>query len=210
MKRIQLEAASRETSRTSGARRVRAAGYIPGILLGHRQSAVTLKVKSGDMTRVLRQGGPNALLNLSVDGQDNFAMIREFVRHPVTRNIIHVDFMRVAADEPIEAPVPVVITGEPSLEFAGFIVNQELASVRLKALPDSLPKSIIVEAESLQAGHPLHASDLALPEGVELVEDPTYIVAVLTPPSIHKEEEGEGEGEAAEPTEPSGETEAAG
>jgi len=196
MKHITLEAWPRQTSKTSGAHKVRKEGYIPSILLGHHEPAVTLKVKSGDMTRVLKQGGPNALLDLSVEGQSTFAMIREFIRHPVTRAITHVDFMRVAANEPIEAPVQVVITGEPSIEYSGFVVNQELASVRVKALPDSLPQRFEVDASTLQAGHPLHVGDLQLPEGVEMMEDQSHIVAVLTPPTVHREEV---EVEAAEP-----------
>ena len=95
MKHPSLEAWPRPTSKTSGATKVRNEGFIPGILLGHKEPALTLKVKSGDMTRVLKQGGSSAIVDLSIDGRQEFAMVREFTRDPVSRRIIHVDFQRV-------------------------------------------------------------------------------------------------------------------
>ena len=166
---------------------MRADGYIPGILLGHHEPAVTLKVKMSDMFRVLKNAGPNALLDLNMEGSSTFAMIREYTRHPVSRAITHVDFMRVAANEAIEAPVPIVIVGETVIEYADYVVTQELNNVRVKALPDALPKRIEVDASTLQPGHPLHASDLVMPEGVEMTEDPTMVVVNLAAPKMQRD-----------------------
>jgi len=184
MKHPSLEAWHRPTSKTSGATRVRNEGFVPAILLGHKQPAVTLKIKSGDLTRVLKQGGSSAIVDLTIEGQQEFAMVREFTRHPVSRRILHVDFQRVSMNEIIEAPVAVTITGEPATEFSDYIVTMEVTSVRIKALPDNIPTHIEVDAAVLQPAAPLTAADLPLPEGVEMAEDPEFIIAVLAPPSV--------------------------
>lgn len=201
MKHSVLEALPRTPSGTGGARKVRAEGYIPGILLGHKLPAVTLQVKSSDVFRVLKKSGPNALLDLSLEGEKTFAMIREFTRHPVSRAITHVDFMRVAADEPIEAPVPVVVTGEPAIEYSDYVVTLELNTVRVKSLPDALPQRIEVDAATLEPGSPVYASDLVMPEGVEMTEDPTMLIVLLAAPTLQVEETEETETEVA-PAEP--------
>jgi large subunit ribosomal protein L25 len=187
MKHPSLEAWPRPTSKTSGATKVRNEGFIPGILLGHKEPALTLKVKSGDMTRVLKQGGSSAIVDLSIDGRQEFAMVREFTRDPVSRRIIHVDFQRVSMTEVIESPVQIVVTGEPTTEFSDYIVTMEVTTVRVRALMDSIPARIEVDAATMDPAVPLQASDLQLPEGVEMAEDPEFIIAVLTPPSVNVE-----------------------
>lgn len=184
MKHPSLEAWPRPTSKTSGATRVRNEGYVPGILLGHKQPAVTLKVKSGDLTRVLKEGGSSAIVDLSIDGKSEFAIVREFTRDPVSRHIIHLDLQRVSMDEVIESPVAVVVTGEPPTEFSDYIVTMEVTSVRVKAKPDAIPVRIEVDAAELQPAQPLTAGDLPLPEGVEIAEEPDFIIAVLAAPSV--------------------------
>lgn len=205
MKNIVIEAQPRVTSGTGGARKVRAAGYIPGILLGHKLPAVTFQVKMSDVLHTLRKHGPNALMELKLEGNDTLAMIREFTRHPVSREIIHVDFMRVAADEPVEAPVPVIVVGEPPIEFSDYVVTHELNNVRVKALPAALPSHIEVDASTLEGGKPLLASELTLPESVELVEEPEMVILSLVAPKLQLEETEEAEpveeGEEQEPAE---------
>jgi large subunit ribosomal protein L25 len=184
MKHPSLEAWPRPTSKTSGATKVRNEGYVPGILLGHKQPAVTLKVKAGDLTRVLKEGGSSAIVDLSLDGAKEFAMVREFNRDPVSRRIIHIDLQRVSMDEVIESPVAVVVTGEPATEYSDYIVTMEVTTVRVKAKPDAIPHRIEVDAAALQPAQPLTAADLPLPEGVVIAEDPEFIIAVLAAPSV--------------------------
>lgn len=184
MKHPSLEAWPRPTSKTSGATKVRNEGYVPGILLGHKQPAVTLKVKTGDLTRVLKEGGSSAVVDLSIDGKQEFALVREFTRDPVSRRIIHVDLQRISMDEVIEAPVAVAVVGEPATEYSDYIVTMEVTTVRVKAKPDAIPVRIEVDASALEPALPLTASDLPLPEGVEIAEEPEFIIAVLVAPSV--------------------------
>lgn len=179
MKHNSLEAWPRPTSRTSGASQVRREGFIPAIVLGRHQPAVTLKIKNGDLIRVLKASGPNALIDLSLEGQNTLVMIREFTRHPVSRRILHVDFQRVDASEPVEVAVSVVITGEPTGDYTGYLVTQEVSSLPVRALPGAVPQNVTVDATLLRPTHPLVAREIVLPEGVTLAGDPEQAVAGL-------------------------------
>ncbi|HEY3265439.1 MAG TPA: 50S ribosomal protein L25 [Armatimonadota bacterium] len=189
MKHVSLDAWTRVPRGNGGAHVVRAEGFIPAVLIGHHEPAVPIKVKKGDMTRLLKEGGRNALVDLSINGEGSFAILREFKRNPISRAIIHIDFQRVSADETIEAAVPVTLSGLPEGEFELFVPSLELSAIQLKAHPDKLPGHITVDVNVLLPNHPLHARDLQLPDGVELVLDGSQIVAVLNSPTVQAEPE---------------------
>jgi large subunit ribosomal protein L25 len=184
MKHLALEAWTRVSNGTAGATAIRKEGCIPGILIGLHQPRVAMKIKTGDMTRILKEGGRNALVDLSIDGQSSFAMIREFTRNPVSRRIIHVDLQRISATEAIETSVPLVFVGQPGEGFEAYTIEHEINALHVRALPDSLPSSINVDVATIQPNHPLVAGDIVLPDGVALVADPTQTVAVLVPPKV--------------------------
>ncbi|HEY3412618.1 MAG TPA: 50S ribosomal protein L25 [Armatimonadota bacterium] len=189
MKHLQLEAWTRITSGTAGAVAVRNEGCIPGILLGMKETPVPFKIKAGDMTRILKAGGRNALVDLNLDGQSTFAMIKEFTRNPVSRRIIHVDFQRISATEAVEAAIPLVFVGQLDESLADWTVEHELNTIHVKALPDALPSRIEVDVATLKPHHPFTAGDIVLGEGVTLNADPTQAVAMLVPPKVQEAEE---------------------
>lgn len=198
MKHIALDAMTRAASGTSGAMAVRKEGCIPGILIGLKENPVPLKIKAGDMTRILKEGGSNALLDLSIDGQNTFAMLKKFTRNPVSRRIIHIDFQRVSATETVEAAIPLVFTGQPAQEYEAYVMQHEVGVVHVKAFPDSLPGHISVDVSQMLPSRPLHASDIVMPEGVIFIGDPAATVAVLMPPKTKAEAVADGS-EAAVP-----------
>lgn len=189
MKHLQLEAWTRVTSGTSGAVAVRNEGCIPGILIGLNENRMPFKIKAGDMTRILKEGGRNALVDLNIDGKSTFAMVKEFSRNPVSRRIIHVDFQRVSATETVDAAIPLVFVGHPGEGLVGWTVEHELNTVHVKAFPDALPPRIEVDVATLKPHHPFTAGDIVLPEGVTLNADPAQAVAMLVPPKIQAVEE---------------------
>jgi large subunit ribosomal protein L25 len=188
MKHVTLEAWTRVTNGTAGATAVRNEGCIPGILVGHNEPRVPVKIKAGDMTRVLKEGGRNALLDLNIDGSRSFAMVKEFTRNPVSRRIIHVDFQRVSATETVEAAIPIVFVGQLPETLAGYTVEHEINTVHVKGIPDSLPAHIDVDVSTLQPSHPFTAGDIALPAGVVLATDPAQAVAMVVAPKMVEEE----------------------
>lgn len=197
MKHIPLSAEKRTETGTEASHRARAAGFTPGVVIGHNEAPLAVQVSSSALINALRKGGGNAMVELTVDGQSTNAMIREFTRNPVSRRIEHVAFQRLSAHEAIETSVPIHLVGvSPAVEDGG-ILMQELNALHVRADSESIPTLIEADVSQLQMGHPLKASDIVLPEGVELVSSPDLVVAVINMPRVHAADEESAEAEVA-------------
>jgi large subunit ribosomal protein L25 len=202
-----LAAAPREVT-GKAVKKLRSAGRLPAVVYGHGvdSESVTLDAHEFDLLR--RHVGPNALIDLSVDGKKaNPALIQGVQIHPVNRRPLHADLFLVRMTEELTVDVPLVAVGESSAvtQLNGTLLHPT-ESVRVKALPDHLPQSIEYTIDSLvDFDATIHVRDLAIPEDVTLLTDPDEIIAKVQAPRIEVEEEpvveegeeGE-EGEAAE------------
>jgi large subunit ribosomal protein L25 len=197
VKHLPLEATTRTETGTGAAHRLRRDGFVPGVLIGHNEPGLALQVRHSDLVRVLRESGQNAMVDLDFGGQSCLAMVREFTRNPITRHIVHVDFQRVSADEAVEAMVPLVFIGHSAAQEEGGILQHEIDTLHVRALADNVPTHIDVDVSSARPGHPLHVSDIALPEGVECLTPADHVVAAVTMPRGRALEEAEGEAEEA-------------
>ncbi|MGH9137580.1 MAG: 50S ribosomal protein L25 [Acidimicrobiales bacterium] len=193
-------------SRASG--RLRASGRVPGVVYGLGQEVVAVSVAWKELRHVLTtDAGLNALIDLELDGSTDLVMVKELQRHPVRRDVLHVDFLRVSADQPIEVDVPISLRGEATaVAQAEGVVDHLLYHLRLKAKPADIPNELTVDISGLQLGDTIRVGDLTLPSGVTTevdAEDPvvtTSVVAEEAPPEeeIAEEEAEAAEGEAAE------------
>jgi large subunit ribosomal protein L25 len=167
-------------------------------------SSVTINAHDFELLR--RKTGPNALVDLSVDGKKaDPVLIHDVQVHPVTHRPLHVDLFLVRMTEELTVDVPLTPIGiSPAIENDGGTLLHAIESVRIKALPDHLPSSIEYSIESLvDFDTAIHVRDLAIPPDVTLLTDPDEIVAKVQAPRVEVEEpvavaEGEGEAEAAE------------
>ncbi|HEX6420531.1 MAG TPA: 50S ribosomal protein L25 [Acidimicrobiales bacterium] len=210
-----------ETGRPTGSsasRRLRAAGKIPAVLYGRGAEPAALSVDWRELRAALTtEKGLNALLTLKVDGRSTKAIVKELQRHPVRRDVLHVDFLAVDVGTAITTDVPIVIEGEATkvLREQG-VVDHVLSALVIHAKPDAIPANIPVDVTELEIGHTITVGDLTLPPGVTSDVDPdeTVVTAKLTSLALAEEgaaEEGEeaaeegAEGEvAAEGGEPAG------
>ena len=193
------------------ARRLRAAGKIPAVLYGHGTDPVHLALPGHQTALLIRRA--NAVLDLSVDGASQLALVKDVQKDPVHQIIEHIDLLVVKKGEKVQVDVPVVITGEP---FAGTIANLDSATVALEVEATHIPETIEVDVEGLEDGTHITAGDLTLPRGASLLtEADVLVVAIAVPVStlIAEEEIAEADAEvAAEQAEESeqGDTEASG
>ena len=182
------------------ARRARRAGKVPTVLYGHGADPVHIDVPGHDLFLIVR-GTKNALVELKVDGKSQLALVKEVQVHPVSRNLLHADFLAVKAGEKVDVEVPVVVVGESA---PGTVHSVEEFTILVKAPATSIPESLEVSIEGVEAGSAVHVSDLKLPAGVEVELDPeTVVVSVLEPAAEEAEEaaeeaaaEGDAEGDA--------------
>ena len=175
---------SAEAGRVTGSpasRRLRAADRIPGILYGHGMTPVILSVARRDL-RVALSGpaGANTILTLSVDGSSYNAVVKEMQRHPVRRNVSHVDFVQINLSEEIVMNVPVHLTGvAKQVVAAGGLVDAAVDSIEVRTTPANVPNEIVIDITDLTPESVIHLADLKLPAGVVAVGDPEMLIATV-------------------------------
>jgi large subunit ribosomal protein L25 len=185
-----------ETGRPTGSaasRRLRATGKVPAVLYGRGADPATIAVDWRDLRAALTTDkGLNALLTLRIGRKRTKAIVKEMQRHPVRRDVLHVDFLAVDVDVAITTDVPVVVEGEATkvLREQG-VVDQVLTALVIQAKPDAIPGSVSVDVSDLEIGHTITVGDLDLPPGVTTEVDPaeTVVTAKLTSLALVEEEE---------------------
>jgi large subunit ribosomal protein L25 len=204
MAEIILSASPRPPQGTRPARRLRGEGKVPGVVYGLGADPVTLTVEWRELRAALvTEQGLNAVINLEIDGQRTPTLVKDMQRHPVRRNVLHVDFIRVDLDKTVDVEVTVHLEGEAELvSREGGVVDQVLQALLITAKPADIPSGLSVDISGLEIGEALRVSDIVLPAGVTTPVDPDDPV-VTASHGISEEdlaaeaEEGE-EGEGAE------------
>lgn len=153
------------------ARRVRRAGKVPAVLYGHGTQPVHITMPGHDAMMALKHA--NALLALDIDGKEQLALAKDVQRNPIKPIIEHVDLVIVRKGEKVTVDVAVHTEGEAGPET---VVTVESATVQVECEATHIPESIVVDIEGATAGTQIHASALALPEGVTLVTDGETLV----------------------------------
>jgi large subunit ribosomal protein L25 len=200
-------------------KKLRAAGRLPAVVYGHGVDSTNVTIDAHEFDVLRKKVGPNALIDLSVDGKKSDPVLIHGVHiHPVNRRPLHADLFLVRMTEELTVDVRLVPTGESTAvtQLNGTLLHPT-ESVRIKALPDHLPQSIEYSIDSLiDFDATINVRDLSIPDDVTLLTDPDEIIAKVQAPRIEVEEEpvaaegeegaeGEGaEGEAAEGAAPSG------
>jgi large subunit ribosomal protein L25 len=164
------------------------------VVYGHGVPSTPLRVEARALATLLSRGGAHRLVRLAVQGEGapRTVVIKEVQRHPVSREVRHVDFQAVSASERIHAEVPLRPVGEDEIARAGGVLQVLLHALRVACLPGDLPDHIDVPVAGISVGGGLAVRDLPLPSGVVALHDPDDpVVHVLAPRT--------GGGEAAEP-----------
>jgi large subunit ribosomal protein L25 len=205
---IILAAQPGRTTGSSASRRLRADGKVPAVLYGRGAEPAPLTVAWRDLRSALTTDkGLNALLTIDVGGKQTKAIVKEIQRHPVRRDVLHVDFLSVDVDKPITTDVPIVLEGEATLVLREEgVVEQALNAIVVHAKPDAIPGHLAVDVSELEIGHTITVADLVLPPGVTTDADPEETVVTAKHAAVEEEpepvegEEGEeaAEGEGAE------------
>ncbi|MER2599702.1 MAG: 50S ribosomal protein L25 [Caldilineales bacterium] len=152
------------------ARHLRAEGMVPAVIYGGTQPSQMVQLPAREFERMLSKGGTSNLLTLQGEGFGNTrVLIRELQRHPVRRNLLHVDFVRVASNQKITMAIPLHVVGHaPAIEL-GAMLLQNADSIEISCLPDDLPHAIEVDVTGMADVHDrIYARDLKLPSGVAL------------------------------------------
>jgi large subunit ribosomal protein L25 len=202
MAEITLPAHSGRTTGTRPSKRLRGEGKVPATVYGLGGDSVSVSVQWRELRHALTtEAGMNALINLEVDGHaSELTIVKEMQRHPIKRNVLHVDFLRISRDIAIEVDVPITMEGEAEqVTREGGLVEQALFHLTVRAKPGSIPTEFTIDISGLTIGESLRVSDLTLPEGVDTEVDPEEAVVIgQAPQAVELPEEEAAEGEEGE------------
>ncbi|HLJ93621.1 MAG TPA: 50S ribosomal protein L25 [Gemmataceae bacterium] len=182
---VALVTQPREGRGSQSARRLRRKGMIPAVIYGHKEETVSVALPLEELERAIRHGV--RVVDLKSNGKEEKALIREVQWDHLGKELLHVDFARVALDERIVVTVPLEIRGVAPGVNAGGTLDQPIHTLSVECLAIRIPESIRVNVGELQIGSVIHVRDLVLPEGVKAMTDPDAIVVHITMKQVEAE-----------------------
>jgi large subunit ribosomal protein L25 len=207
--RVKLGVKPRESGGSAHARRLRAGGFVPGVLYGGGKKAHPFVVEERELRRALTgDHGLHAILDVVFDGQKtaHHAVLKEYQLDPTRASLLHIDLHEVRLDRPIQAQVVVELVGESEGVKEGGVLTQVAREVNVEALPMDIPEHLELDVSGMAIGDSMRVADLGVPEGVKILDDPEEtVLATVTPPTkveLPEEVVDEEEAEALEGEEP--------
>ena len=198
----------RKENGTSAARRTRLQNKVPGVVYHSGAEGVPLSVDKNSLKKALKTG--QMIFEINVEDKDQFVLVKEIQYHPVTDDIIHIDFQKVKEDEKISLDVAVRSVGDSQGVKLGGILVQMLNSVSVKCKPSEIPEFLEIDVTEMEMNSNLFVKDITLPDDVEMLTSEDIAVVSVQEPKEEKEEVVEltEEIEADEATADEGEPEA--
>jgi len=199
MSENKMAASYRKEFGKGAARKLRAAGHIPAVIYGHGEDPTHVSLPGHETTLLVRKA--NALIDLTIDGDDKLVLVKDVQRDPVRQVIEHLDLVVIRKGEKVTVDVAIHVEGEP---FSGTMVQLESQTVSLEAEAINIPEFIAVSVDGLEEGTQILAGALQMPQGSALLTDPDALILAITLPAkadepVAGDEAAEGEaGDAAD------------
>lgn len=176
------------------ARKLRQQGRVPAVAYGAGLDSTPVSVDARDLYHALRtDAGLNVIIGMEIDGEQHLTLAREVHRHPVRREILHVDFVAVSRDVKVIVDVQIHLVGEAPGQAEGGIVDQVRFTVPVEVLPLEVPESFDLDISDMQIGDVKRVEDLDVPEGATVLDDADWSVVTLNAPEFDEPEDTETE-----------------
>ena len=177
-----LNAATGRTTGSPASRRLRREEQIPAVVYGLGMEPISITIDRRDLRRALSgPSGVNTILDLTVDGQVYPSIVKEMQRHPVRREVAHVDFLQVDLNVEFVVNIPVRLDGEArEVSRNNGLVDQQMTELAVRTTPRNIPDEIVVDISEMTVDTVIHVGDVNLPEGVTAAVDADYTVVGVT------------------------------
>lgn len=184
-------------SKTDKLASVRSNGMVPAVVYGARVENTMISVPSVDFVKILKVAGETSTISLEISDPANKekstkvdVLIHELQVDPVKGFPIHIDFLAVDMNKPVEVTIPLEFTGIAQAEKSGLgVLVKAIHEVDIEALPKDIPHNINVDLSKLQTlEDQIHVKDILSPKGVKILTDANEVVALV---SVVKEEKEE-------------------
>ncbi len=192
---VQVTAKARPELGSRANKRLRDAGFLPGVIYGHKEAVVPVTLPKRELVKHLSKGAH--VFDLAIEGRSEKVLVKEVQYDHLGLEVIHVDFARVSLDEKVEVTVPLELKGSPKGEAEGGILQQLIADIEVECLVTDIPEAIRHNVSEMAIDDVLHIKDIKLPQGVRALQDGDAIVATVK--TVSEEEAGAAEGVVAEP-----------
>jgi large subunit ribosomal protein L25 len=202
MQSVPLAVQQRSATRRTAVKKVRAEGKIPAVIYGKVAEPQAISVDSRTFTDILHHhASEHLLMDLTVEGDardKRLALLKEIQHHPLSREVLHIDFHEIVSDAPVVITIPVESKGEPiGVKLGGGLLERVMQQIKVRGLVKDIPEVLVVDVSSLDSGQTLHVGELPAIEGVEFLGSASNPVFTV---SGKRGRKAEGEGEAvAEP-----------
>lgn len=184
MAEVTLEVTRREKSGKEISKKIRAAGRIPAVVYGAKKDPVAIEVERKAIVELIQKSehGIRSIFLLKMAGTDQqrHAMIKDLQIDPISRKMTHIDFVRILMDEVVRVAVPIHTTGLAIGVKEGGLLDWQVREVHVECLPNAIPDTIDVDVTNLNHHEYLRISDLKLPDGVKVLDDPERVVVGVT------------------------------
>jgi large subunit ribosomal protein L25 len=197
-----ISAEQRERVGKGSARAVRRAGRVPAVIYGDKKEPLGITLETREITKIVHQPGIfGRLLDIKVGKDSHTVLTRDIQFHPVSDNILHMDFLRVSGSAKVAVAVAVEFINEddcPGIKIGG-VLNVVRYEVELLCPATTIPEKITVDLSGLKIGDSVHISTIDLPDGVTpTITDRDFTVATIASPGggLKNEDEDDAEGDS--------------
>lgn len=170
----------RNLGKGHNAKRERKEGYIPGVIYGKKMKNLLFEVSDLELAREISSVGDHGMLNFTINGSEEKALIKEVQRDPVSHKIIHIDLEEVSGNEEIQSEVPIQFVGEEWLNNRGAVLQKEKMVVKVNCRADELPKSVSIDVSQGKLGDLYRFGDLELGCEISIVDDLQGVIASIS------------------------------
>jgi len=182
---VTLQVESRDPQKNQGtgtrvARRLRSRGRVPAIVYGHKQTPVPITVARDDVLLILKRS--THLAQLQIGDTTQMVLVRDIQWDHLGKEVLHLDFARVSAEESIETEVRLEVRGTPAGASEGGVLEVLVHSIKVTCRANAIPDSIRVDVSGLHLDEAAHVRDLVLPEGVTVDADPDLLLMHVVAP----------------------------
>lgn len=194
-KAIQMQADPRAELGSRANAKLREAGFIPGVVYGHKEAVVPVTLPKKSLSLHLSHGAH--VFDLSVDGKSETVLVKEVQYDHFGKEVLHVDFARVSLNEKVTITVPLELKGDPKGEAEGGVLNQLVQDLEIECVVTDIPDIIRHNVSEMGLDSILHLKDIQLPTGIVALQDEDLVLATVS--KIEEEAVEPAAGDVAEP-----------
>ncbi|MEC0259228.1 50S ribosomal protein L25 [Paenibacillus sp. GM2FR] len=186
--RVNLRVETRAAMNKTGLKQLRLSGRIPAIVFGTGEDNMMIQLSAKEFGKWARNG-KGGILELRFDDREPLPVLLESVqRDPITREYIHIDFLRININEVVRTRVNLDYIGTAKGAKLGGVVQIQSTFIEIESFPDRIPATIPVEISELEIGNSLHVGDLKLPEGVVPISSANELLVSVVTPKVQSEQ----------------------